>query len=119
MTDVEWGGGGVLKHFENDLFEVRDAVTFGVFKIIKIRRTGDKDATLPAHDTVGKRKPSREDGAFVVMAVVVGAFEPNDLASRILVFAGANVIAAIFHDIHPPSVVPSNRNGAYHHRLRR
>src|ERR1700722_17550170 len=83
MADSELRRGEVLKTFENDLFDVRDPSAFGVFKIIKIRRAGDKDTALPAHDAIRESKPIREDCALIIMAVVMGVFEQNDLAYRL------------------------------------
>ena len=106
-----------MKTFEDDLFYIGDAVAVGVLHIIKIRRASDEHAAFPRHDAVGKGEAIGENGAFVVMAVVVRTFEEDNLADGRFAFAGAGRITAVFRNEHAALFIPGDGNRTHDHWL--
>ena len=110
MAHAELRGAGGSEAGEEDASYVRATVAVRVLEVKNVRCAGDDEAAAPAHEAVREGEAGGELGALVVGPVAVGVLQHGDDAGRRLVRAGADGVAAILRDEHPPAFIP--RDGA-------
>ena len=103
---------------------IRAPIAGGVLEIPNIRRARQKDAALPQHHAIGKRKPLGKRRALLKPPVAIHVLQQRHRAQLGRRFPFAILrrqkrIPAPFHHKHPPRVIKTHRHRILHLRFRR